>query len=219
MALTVRFIPHPKSRLLSLVAPNNLPALVGDDYPTDEVTDGEVTERLRLEKERPSTFAYSLDTIKGSLEDNDFQEASLRAKKALLQTTIELLPLAERQLRATDASKGIYQYNALATQVRELLADLDGERDLSLMVQQILDESLRPLFTMLSQMIIQFSSGLKLGLRATQLEAANRKECGGDNWKACEAVVDAQVRLLATYVQGMYDELTSRIDKQLKGKK
>lgn len=174
-----------------------------------DLDDEQVAEEMEAAIARGSSFGYKLDHIRAHLLNKDYQSASLTTKEALLATMIELVPLAEASLRKSNVSKGIYQFQSLVGGVRELLTDLDGERDLNVMVQSILDEAVRPVFLLLAQMIIQFSNSLKRQLRAE----LDDKKC-----KAVYPLVDEQVQELAGYVQGMFNEVQTRVNRKLDGK-
>lgn len=173
-----------------------------------DLDDDEVLAEMDAALNRASSFGYKIGHIRGHLKNKDYQQASLTTKEALLATMIELVPLAEASLRKSNVSKGIYQFNSLVGQVRELLTDLDGERDLNAMVQSILDEAVRPPVMLLAQMIIQFSNSLKRQLRAE----LDEKQC-----KAVYPLVDEQVRELAGYVQGMFNEIQTRVNRKVDG--
>lgn len=171
-----------------------------------DLDDDEVAAEMEAAVKRGSSFGYKVDHIRAHLKNKDYQSASLTTKEALLATLIELVPLAEASLRKSNVSKGIYQFNSLIGQVRELLVDLDGERDLNNTIQSILDDAVRPVFTMLAQMVIQFNNSLKRQLRAEFSE----NEC-----KLIYPLLDEQVRELATYVQSMFNEVQRRVDRKL----
>lgn len=173
-----------------------------------DLDDEDVADEMEAAVKRLSSFGYKVGHIRQHLQNKDYQGASLTTKEALLATLIELVPLAESSLRQSGASKGIYQFNSLINQVRELLVDLDGERDLNNTVMSILEESVRPSFLMLAQMIIQFNNGLKRQFRAELSE----RDC-----KVVNALLDEQVRELATYVQQIYAEVLRRVEKKLDG--
>lgn len=177
--------------------------IIGADLDDDDVAD-----EMEAAVKRLSSFGYKVGHIRQHLQNKDYQGASLTTKEALLATLIELVPLAESSLRQSGASKGIYQFNSLINQVRELLVDLDGERDLNNTVMSILEESVRPSFLMLAQMIIQFNNGLKRQFRA---------ELSERDYKVVNALLDEQVRELAAYVQQIYAEVLRRVEKKLDG--
>lgn len=174
-----------------------------------DLDDDDVAAEMEAALKRNSSFGYKLDHIRTHIKNRDFQQASLTTKEAILSTLIELIPLAEASLRQSNVKNGIYQFNSLINQVRELMVDLDGERDLNQMVQSILDEAVRPVFMMLAQMIIQFNNSLKRQMRAE----LDDKQC-----KAVYPLIDEQVRELGTYVQSMFNEVQRRVDRKLDAK-
>lgn len=186
-----------------LAMPRVMPAVVGVT-----LDDEQVEQEMEKAVNRTSSFGYQLDHIRSHLDNKDYQQASLVTKEAILKTLIELIPMAESSLRKSKAKNGIYQFNSLVNQVREMLTELDGERDLSAMVQSIMDDAIRPTIMTLAQMVIQFNNSLKRQLRA-ELDAATCKRI--------DPLIDEQVRELGQYIQSMFNDIQVRVNRKVDG--
>jgi hypothetical protein len=101
-----------------------------------------------------SKFGDHSDTIMNMLEMNNSDGGIALLQKRLLQSTIQLLPLAEEQMTETKAQKGVYQYATLVSQIRELITDIKSNEDRKYIAQKLAEQILRPAFMDLAQDVI-----------------------------------------------------------------
>ena len=181
------------------------PLMVITEVPdlTDEEVDAAVTRAIK----RTSSFGIKSDAIQQHLKNKDYQKASLTVKEGLVATLVELLPVAEKTFRKSGAVKGTYQFTALIGQIRELLVDLDGERDMKSTVQDILDSAIHPVFMTMAQQIIQFNAAIKRRMRTEFSEQECREKL--------YPMMDEHIRDLAGYVQGSFVEVSKRVNKSV----
>ncbi len=184
-----------------------LPAVIEPD--PQDLSDEEVDANVESATKKSSVFGKKVSTIRRHIAGKDYASASKTAKESLLLTMVDLLPVAEASFRKSGAVKGTYQFMALTSAMQQILTDLDGERDLEAMVQSILDEAVHPTFLILAQQVIQFQAALKRRFRA---------ELTPEYSALATAMLDEHVKELATYVQGMYSEVTKRVEKKVSGK-
>ena len=171
-----------------------------------DLTDEEVEAEMEDAVNRASSFGYKLSTIREHLKSKNYQQVSLTTKEALLATMLELMPLAEQSLRQTKVSKGVYQFQAMINNIRELLIDLDGERDLNSMVLGIFDGVVKPPLMILAQMFIEFHASIDRQLKA-DLSSADAK--------IASQIVAQNVKALAAYIDAMSRDMESRLHKTL----
>jgi len=186
-------------------APPKMPLMVYTD-PAD-LTEEQVAEAVEKAVKRTSSFGIKVGAIQEYLRLKDYHRASLTAKEQLLSTLVDLLPVAEKSFRKSGASKGTYQFMALIGQMRELLVDLDGERDMNSTIQNILDSAVHPVFMTLAQQIIQFNASVKRRMRTEFSE----QECK----EKLYPIMDEHIKDLATYVQSMFSEVSRRVEKSV----
>lgn len=174
----------------------------------DELTEEEVIAQIEQAVNTSSSFGKSVPTIRQYLKGRDYGNAAITAKGALLATLVELIPVAESAVRENKAQRGIYQFNSLASQMRELLIDLDGERDLEGLITSIINEALDPQLRTFAQMLVQWNSGVKRSIRG-ELDQAD--------YKNVASIIDEQTQALATYVSQMSLLIRQDIDRRVGG--
>lgn len=174
----------------------------------DELTEEEVIAQIEQAVNTSSSFGKSVPAIRQYLKGRDYGNAAITAKGALLATLVELIPVAESAVRENKAQRGIYQFNSLASQMRELLIDLDGERDLEGLITSIINESLDPQLRTFAQMLVQWNSGVKRSIRG-ELDQAD--------YKNVASIIDEQTQALATYVSQMSLLIRQDIDRRVGG--
>ena len=174
----------------------------------DELTEEEVIAQIEQAVNTSSSFGKSVPAIRQYLKGRDYGNAAITAKGALLATLVELIPVAESAVRENKAQRGIYQFNSLASQMRELLIDLDGERDLEGLITSIINEALDPQLRTFAQMLVQWNSGVKRSIRG-ELDQAD--------YKNVASIIDEQTQALATYVSQMSLLIRQDIDRRVGG--
>ena len=172
----------------------------------DDITDEEVVEQIEQAINTASSFGRTVPTIRQHLRNRDYGSAAISSKGALLATLTELIPVAEMAVRESKAQRGIYQFNSLVSQMRELLIDLEGDRDLDGLVMAICNEAIEPKLRMLGQMLVQWNSGVKRELR-TYL--------AGDDYTDAAATIDEQTQQLAMYVSQMATAIQTDIERKV----
>lgn len=172
----------------------------------DELTEEEVIAQIEQAVNTSSSFGKSVPAIRQYLKGRDYGNAAITAKGALLATLVELIPVAESAVRENKAQRGIYQFNSLASQMRELLIDLDGERDLEGLITSIINEALDPQLRTFAQMLVQWNSGVKRSIRG-ELDQAD--------YKNVASIIDEQTQALATYVSQMSLLIRQDIDRRV----
>lgn len=172
----------------------------------DDITDEEVVEQIEQAINTASSFGRTVPTIRQHLRNRDYGSAAISSKGALLATLTELIPVAEMAVRESKAQRGIYQFNSLVSQMRELLIDLEGDRDLDGLVMAICNEAIEPKLRMLGQMLVQWNSGVKRELR-TYLT--------GDDYSDAAATIDEQTQQLAMYISQMATAIQTDIERKV----
>jgi polyhydroxyalkanoate synthesis regulator protein len=98
-----------------------------------------------------SYFNEHSSKIIDMLEAGDNDGGITLLKKKLLQTVIRTLPAAEKVLVESESSKGTYQFVTLISQIRELMADIQADRDRAYIAQSLLETIIRPRFMDIAQ--------------------------------------------------------------------
>lgn len=149
-----------------------------------------------------SRFGESTDTIIKMLDFGNTDGAISLINKSLLQTMVSILPIAENAVRKTQGARGVYQFNQLITQVRELLNDLQSLRDKGLLGQSIVERHVRPSFMDIAvQIVIAF----------TELEASARSKMKSADFAEYKEDLNRTKAGLASFIQTQYKDVSDSV--------
>ena len=151
-------------------------------------------------------FGQSADHIIELLETNDNEGAVTLTQKRLLATVIQLIPQAESNIRTSKGGRGIYAFNSLVSQCRELIADIQATQDSQLIANSINVNSVQPTFISITQRLIDSNYRLKKALR-DKIKSAELKEAS--------SLIDESSREMARYLQEAYKDLAAKIEQRL----
>ena len=101
-----------------------------------------------------ANFGKHAPKIIKMLEMTDSDAAITLLKKKLLQTTVDLIPLAEENIRKTESQRGVYQYTALINTAREMIVDIQADYDKQSLIEDIAERVMRPIFMDVAHEII-----------------------------------------------------------------
>ena len=99
-------------------------------------------------------FGDRTEQILGMLENNQRDGAITLLYRQLLSMTVDIIPLAENLVRTTKGYKGVYQINALVSQCRELLADIQSTQDRGALGRNMVERHVRPAFLDIAMQIV-----------------------------------------------------------------
>lgn len=107
-----------------------------------------------------SILGDAAEEIHQLLERDSNESASSLLQKRLVQATLDMLPYAENTIRETEGARGVYQYNSLITSIRELLIDMQANRDKGAIGELVVEKVMRPAFTDIATYIVTEDSML-----------------------------------------------------------
>lgn len=110
--------------------------------------------KLSTQAETKSIIGQNAEQIHQLLENKDNEAAIPLIYRKMLQSLVDLLPLAERQVRKTKGARGVYQVNTLISSVRELLVDVQASQDRGMLGQNLVEQVVKPSFGDLAQLIV-----------------------------------------------------------------
>lgn len=99
-------------------------------------------------------FGERSGAIMEMLEVGDSDGGIASLKKALLLTVIRVLPDAEAAMVDSKGQKGTYQFVTLISQIRELVSDIQADRDRAYIAQSLLETIIRPAFMDVAQTML-----------------------------------------------------------------
>ncbi len=153
-----------------------------------------------------SHFGKQADTIVEMIEMNNSDGASSLIVKSLIQSLVGILPVAEHNVRATNATKGIYGFNTLVSSIRELLGDLQAFKDRSNLGQSIVDRSVRPSY---QDIAVQIVTSL------TIIQDAAKSRMEKEDYREFRTTVEEQKKALAQYITAQYQDVSDQVVKSL----
>jgi elongation factor P--beta-lysine ligase len=110
--------------------------------------------KLSTQAETKSIIGQNAEQIHQLLENKDNEAAIPLIYRKMLQSLVDLLPLAERQVRKTKGARGVYQVNILISSIRELLVDVQASQDRGMLGQNLVEQVVKPSFGDLAQTIV-----------------------------------------------------------------
>ena len=151
-------------------------------------------------------FGKQSQTIVDLIDMGNSDGASSLIVKALLQSLVEVLPMAEHNIRETRATKGIYGFNTLVTSMRELLGDLQSLKDRANLGQSIVDKTVRPSYM---DIAVQVVSGFTL------LQDSAKARMDASDFKEFRRDLESTKKGLSDYLMAQYRDVSEQVVKSL----
>lgn len=111
-------------------------------------------------------FGQGAEKILRLLEQDDTDPAVALIYKRLLQSVVDVMPLAEMGIRASKGMRGIHGFNMLISSLRELMVDVQSAQDRGMMGQTLVMSVMQPAFSDLAQDMVQEFSTLAADVKA-----------------------------------------------------
>lgn len=104
-------------------------------------------------------FGQGAEKILRLLEQDDTDPAIALIYKRLLQSVVDVLPLAEMGIRNTKGIRGVHGFNMLISSLRELMVDVQAAQDRGMMGDMLVQSVLQPAFSDLAQdTVLEYST-------------------------------------------------------------
>jgi hypothetical protein len=161
-----------------------------------------------VQKTLTENFGQAAPKIIDMLEMNDNDGAMMLLQKRLLQSSISMLTYAERLMTNTEGAKGTYQYATLVSQIREIMADIQAQRDRSFIANSIIDQSLRPVFIDMAEMIMNKHQTFRKEMIEDKIIRDNKELPFNTGLRDL-------AKSMAEEMQGKYKDLSFKIMEQL----
>lgn len=118
--------------------------------------------------ERPmSVVGKGQDEVYEMIEQGKWDEATPIMYRRLAQSVYSLLPYMEAEIRNTQGKKGAFNFNAMLSSARDLLADIQQAQDRGRLGELLVDKLLRPAFMDVGMIFIKEQDLLQSRLRQT----------------------------------------------------
>ena len=102
-----------------------------------------------------SILGNSSEKILQLLESNENDSAVTLINKKLIQSLVDLIPLAEQNVRNSEGKQGVYQINSLISSLRELLTDMQSSQDRGMLGKALVEQVIRPVFLDIGMKIVE----------------------------------------------------------------
>lgn len=134
-----------------------------------------VPKKVRVQLE--ADFGKHAGKLIDMLEMDHTDGALTLLKKRLLQTSVGLLPFAEATVRESKSARGVYQYSTLVSQIREIMGDIESDRDRDLLLNVIDERVIKPAFMDMAHEIVmkhfEFKKGMEQSIRSEEVQRFN----------------------------------------------
>jgi len=149
-----------------------------------------------------SLFGDRTEQILDMLENNQRDGAITLLYRQLLSMTVDVIPLAENLVRSSNGAKGVYQINALVSQARELLADIQSTQDRGALGRNMVERHVRPAFLDVAMQIVNSNHLLLTSL--LPIVPDQRKE-------KVREMFQSNQKQLAMYIQSQYESIRDEL--------
>lgn len=153
-----------------------------------------------------SLFGQETSKIQELLTNRENDNAIDMANRAMLNSLLDLIPIAESRYRDDPRQSNAYALSNLISQIRELIADLQATADKSLIVDKVVYDILQPTMLTLAQFLIDTNYQLK-----KEIDPLLHQE----KLKEAHTTIDSMSKSSGQYVQLMFNTLKERISKAL----
>lgn len=104
-------------------------------------------------------FGKGTEKILRLLEQDETDPAIALIYKRLLQSVVDVLPLAEMGIRNSKGVRGVHGFNMLISSLRELMVDVQSAQDRGMMGEMLVRSIVQPAFGDLAQdTVLEFSN-------------------------------------------------------------
>lgn len=149
-----------------------------------------------------SFFKKNADHVIKMLDAGETDGAISTTQRALLQTVVDLIPIVEHAVRASNGRYGVYPFNQTVSQLRELLNDIQVSRDRGQMGRAVVENHVRPAFLDIAGQIV---------LAFTQLNACAAERMSKEDMREFRATSDVIKRTLADYIMAQYSNVADSV--------
>lgn len=115
-------------------------------------------------------FGQNSEKILQLLETDETDSAVALIYKKLLQSIVDIIPMAELAIIESKGTRGIYQFNQILSSARELMCDIQSAQDRGLLGVSLMEQTVKPTFGDIAQDIVQEYSMIGADVKAGMTE-------------------------------------------------
>lgn len=151
-------------------------------------------------------FGKQSETIVEMIEMGNSDGASSLIIKSLVQSLVEILPAAERNVVATGATKGLYALNTLISTTRELVGDLQAIKDRANLGQATVDRCVRPSY---------MEIGVQIVTAFTLVQDSAKARMSPEDFRDFRSTLESTKKGMAEYIMAQYRDVSEQVIKSL----
>jgi len=127
-------------------------------------------------------------------------------QRELLKSLLQLVPLAEREYKKHKRQGDAYAYNAIVSQIRETITDIQSTNDSQQLLDRILVNILQPQFLAIAQYIIDSQYQLSKSLRS-KIKDEDRKEVLSN--------INSSTKAIARHMDEVFTTIKARLHSEM----
>lgn len=173
---------------------------------TGNVGEGTAIEIRRLKKrlkKYKSAFKKGVPEIHKMVHEGNSARAATAIQKHLLLSLTEMIPLVENAVLRAENGRGVYSLNSLISQARELIADIQSERDHGAIAQRISTEILHQAMILITQNLASTLMHIKQGLEPYLKDGYNQEKVN--------SLFNDNIRDMGRYISQMYQDTSEKV--------
>lgn len=154
-----------------------------------------------LDEETYSLFQEQVQQISEKFENNPDKGVN-QFQLMSLKMLVDLIPYAEREYRRDPRQSNAYAINALVTQIRELISDLQAEDNTLELINKIVLTIVQPVTQKIAGSLIEFNFAIKTSIKGDLLEGRDER---------VNREIDNATKDVARQIQGFINQMADEI--------
>lgn len=151
-------------------------------------------------------FKKESKKIRDFIESKEDDSAVMMAQRGLLSMLIDLIPVAEASYRNDPRQGQSVALNSLISQIRELIHDIQSTSDRARVADSIVYNIIQPMMLSFGQFVVDNNYQTKRDL--SELVDVRQK-------RELDSVMNKQAKALGSYMQTFFEDIKTRITKEL----
>jgi hypothetical protein len=174
-----------------------------DTFTPSQRTSKEISRVKKKLKKYRSAFKKGVPEIHRLVHEGNSARAATIIQKHLLLSLTEMIPLVEDAVIRAENGRGVYSLNSLISQARELIADIQSERDHGAIAQRISTEVLQNTMILITQNLAHTLSHIRGGLNPYLKDDHNQERVN--------ELFNNNIRDMGRYISQQYQETSEKI--------
>lgn len=154
-----------------------------------------------LDEDTYSLFQEQVQQISEKFENNPDKGVN-QFQLMSLKMLVDLIPYAEKEYRRDPRQSNAYAINALVTQIRELISDLQAEDNTLELINKIVLNIVQPITQKIAGSLIEFNFSIKSSIKGDLIDG---------RYERVEREIDTATKDIARTIQGYVNQMCDEI--------